>query len=422
MASFDKLLSPFRTRRLAMVLCIGFASGLPLSMTASLLSALLTDAQLDIKKIAALASVGLPYTLKFLWAPLLDRYRLPFLGRRRGWLVTLQVGLAAGLIALGQADPIGDLPTFVALAFTVSTLAASQDIVVDAYNNDLLGPEQRAAGIAAYTLGYRIALLVTGTFALGAADYLPWSTIYAGVGGLMLLCTIATVLAEEPAAPRGAPRTLAQAVARPLADIFRRDRLPLVVTFLVFVVLYKFGDVLIDVVKLTFYKEALGFKWLEIAGMSKVLGFVAVILGGSLAGVGVPRLGLRRALLVFGALQAATNLLYALLAVSSKSFVLLGVAVLADNIAGAAGAATFVAYLMSQTRPEYSATQMALYTGLSSVGARVFGWLAGELVAGVGWAGFFAITAVIAVPGLVLATLIPLRDRREAAPGEEKST
>ena len=410
--------APVQSRRLAVVLALGFASGLPLALTGALLTAVLTDAAIDVRTISKLASVGLPYTLKFLWAPLLDRYRLPFLGRRRGWLVVFQLLLAGAIAALGACDPRANLDRVIALALVVATLSASHDIVIDAYNTELLAPDERAAGSSAYVMGYRIAMLLTGTVALGLGDVLPWSVIYGGLAGVMALCTLATLLADEPPTPTRAPTTLAAAFTRPLVELVTRGGGSLrtglrpALALLAFIALYKFGDALAGTMTTTFFKRELGFAWSEIAGLSKVLGFAGTLLGATAAGALVPWLGVRRALVTFGLAQALTNLLFALLALHGRSYPLLGLALFVDSTANALGTGAFVAYLMSQTQRSFAASQYALFTGLSSVGARVFGWLAGPLVVTLGYAGFFAVTAALALPGLVLVLAVP---RHEAS-------
>ena len=243
--------------------------------------------------------------------------------------------------------------------------------------------------------------------------------IYGGLGGVMALCTLVTLLAEEPPTPARAPTTLAAAFTRPLAELFTRGGslragARSALALLAFIALYKFGDALAGTMTSTFYKRELGFAWSEIAGLSKVLGFAGTLLGATAAGALVPWLGVRRALVTFGLAQAATNLLFALLAVQGKSFPLLGLALFVDSTANALGTGAFVAYLMSQTQRSFAASQYALFTGLSSVGSRVFGWLAGPLIVSLGYAGFFAVTAALALPGLVLVLALPRRDVRDA--------
>ena len=392
---------------MAVLFGLGFSSGLPLLIAGSLLRAVITDAGFNIKTITALASVALPYTLKFLWAPLLDRYRLPFLGRRRGWILVLQIALAIAIAVLGGIDPRSALSTVVVLAVIVTTLSATQDIVLDAYAAEILSASQRASGSATYTMGYRVAVLITGTVALGLGDKLQWWGIYAGLAVLMALCTIATLFAEEPPEIHAAPPTLVSAVVKPLAELFRRDG---VLLMLAFIALYKFADYFYGVVAQPFYRIELGFKWSEIATLSKALGFVGTLIGASAAGVLVPKLGMRRALFIFGVAQCLTILGFFALAVHGKSYPMLGGVIFVDNVASAMGTGAFAAFLMSQTKSGFSATQFAVFTGLSSVGSHVFGFLAGDVANSLGYPGFFAVSAALAIPGLLLIRWLPVAD------------
>ncbi len=406
MASF---LDVFRSRRIAVITALGFSSGLPLLLTGQTLAAWMTVAKVDLKTIGFFASVGLPYTFKWAWAPLLDRYRLPFLGRRRGWMATLQVALLLAIGLMGTLDPAATPGILAACAALVAFLSASQDVVLDAYTTDLLAPEERAAASAMYVMGYRIAVLVTGTVALALADFVPWRTIYWTLAALMGVGLIATLFAREPPEADGRPSSLAYAIVAPFAGLLIRRRIGIV---LAFVALYKFGDYLAGTLTMPFLKNGVGFTFLEIAGINKVLGFIGTLAGGVAAGVLVPRFGLRRALLGFGLLQAATNVCYGALALVGRSLPLYSLAVLADNLANAMGTGAFVAFLMSQCDRKVSATQYALLTALSSIGQRVFGGASGYIQEAVGWFGFFASTAAVALPGLLLVLLLPLDETK----------
>lgn len=400
----------FASRRMAVLFALGFGAGLPYSLTGAVLTIWLTDALYSadraaaIKTIGAFSLVGLAYTFKFAWAPLLDRYRLPWLGRRRGWLITFQLLLVPAIAVLGSLDPRTSLAAIAVAAAVVAVCSASQDVILDAYMADLLPPEQRAAGSASYVMGYRVALLVTGTLALIIADLVPWQAVYWGLAGLMGLAVVATLMAEEPPAAERPPRTLLHAVWLPFKQMLTRRG---VLWILLFVALYKFGDHLADAQKSTFLRGELQFTKTELATLQKILGFAGILLGAGAAGLIVARAGVRRALIAFGVLQASTNLLFTVMAIVGKNYGLLAASVLADNITGAMGTTAFVAFLMAQTDREVSATQYALLTSLSSVGNRVFGWTSGDLVNGFGFAGFYATTAAIAIPGILLATFMP---------------
>jgi MFS transporter, PAT family, beta-lactamase induction signal transducer AmpG len=373
-------LAIFRSRRMAVLFFLGFSSGLPLLLTGQTLQAWLTAEGVPLDRIAAFSVVGLAYTFKFVWAPLLDRFRLPFLGRRRGWALALQLSLVVAIATMGTIDPVTQPGLLFAIAVVVAALAASQDIVIDAYKVDLLAPEERAAGAATYVIGYRVATLLTGTLALFLADFLPWRLIYIVIALLVLIGVAATLAAEEPPEPRRPATTLFEAIYLPFAELFGRLGLASALGVLVFVAIYKFGDYFAQALLIAFFRRGLGFEFSEIATIYKALGFAGMFLGGLFAGTLVAKFGLRRMLIAFGILQAATNLLYAWLGVVGPNYWIFGTAVLCDHLTGAMGTAAFLAFLMSVCSPAVSATQFALLTSLSSVGQRVFGPLADDIV------------------------------------------
>jgi PAT family beta-lactamase induction signal transducer AmpG len=390
---------------MAITAALGFASGLPLLLTGQVLTLWLTDAQIDIKTIALFASVGLPYTFKFVWAPLLDRFAPP-LGRRRGWMLITQIGLVAVVVAMASADPGSSTMVVAVLALILAALSATQDIAIDAWRADVLAPEERAAGSAAYVLGYRVAMLTVGTAGLILADLTSYRVVFLGTAALIALCMVVTLLAEEPAQPAERPRTIGDAIILPFEEFFRRLGWAALVALL-FAAFYKFGDQMVDGLISAFWRRELGMSKTEIGTFNKAAGFAGVALGGILAGVLTPRLGTRRALLLFGMLQAATNLLYIALSVGGKSYPLVGAAIFVDFVANTMGTAVFMAVFVAMTNKEVSATQYALLTSLSSVGKRVFGGIGGEIVAGAGWTAFFVSTTALAIPGLVLVLLLP---------------
>ncbi len=394
------------SRRMAITAALGFASGLPLLQTGQVLALWLTDANIDIKTIALFASVGLPYTFKFAWAPLLDRFVPPFLGRRRGWMLISQVGLIAAIVAMASADPASSTSLVAVLALVIAALSATQDVAIDAWRTDVLEPEERAAGSAAYVLGYRIAMLAVGTAGLILADLTSYRVVFLGTALLLALSVSATLLAEEPKEPGARPRDLYEAVVMPFADFFKRLGWAALIALL-FAAFYKFGDQMVDGLISTFWRRELGLSKTEIGTFTKAAGFAGLTVGGILAGLLTPRLGTRRALLVFGILQAATNLLYIALSMGGKSYPLIGAAIFVDYVANTMGTAAFLATFMAMTNQKVSATQYALLTSLSSVGKRVFGWAGGDIVAGAGWTTFFAATTALAIPGLILVLLLP---------------
>lgn len=405
-------LSVYRSRRVLVLGVLGFASGLPLLLTAETLGAWLTHLELSVAALGVASLVGLPYTVKWLWAPLLDRYPLPFLGRRRGWMLAFQLALAGAIAVMGSIDPRTSPGALALAAVTVAFLSASHDIVVDAFATDSLRPEERAAGSALYITGYRAAMVVTGVVALILADHVDWRTIYWLFAAGMGLGVIATLVAEEPAgSDRVRPRTLRDAVWQPLRRLATQRRILIV---LAFVMLYRFGDFLAQIAVVNFLKKGAGFSFTEIATLYKLVALGAIAVGGLISGTLVHRFGLKRCLIGFGILQAAANLGYILVAHHPSAALLATVSAI-DACANALGAAAFVAYLMTRCEPAFSATQYAILTSLASVGGRLFGVLLGPIHGAVGWSGLWAFTAAIAIPALVLIRWLPMEDVREGA-------
>lgn len=393
-------LTLFTNRRMAAVLLLGFASGLPLALTAGTLQAWLAVEGVDIKTIGLFTLVGQPYTYKFLWAPLMDRYTIPVLGRRRGWLLVTQLALLASIAWMGTLDPTASPLMLAGVALTVAFLSASQDIVFDAYRTDVLREPERGAGAATSVLGYRLAMLVSGGGALILADqFLGWNAMYVCMAALMAVGIAATWFAPEPDATAQVPRTLSAAIVEPLREFFSR---PEAWAMLLLIVLYKLGDAFAGSLTTAFLIRGAGFSPTDVGAINKVLGLIATILGALAGGAWMAYLGLYRALLWFGILQAVTNLGFMLLAMAGKSYALLVTVVAAENICGGMGTAAFVALLMSLCDRRFSATQYALLSALAAVGRVYVGPASGFLVEAVGWATFFFFTFVIALPGLVL--------------------
>jgi PAT family beta-lactamase induction signal transducer AmpG len=400
------LLDVFRSKRMAVLFLLGFSSGLPLLLTSQTLQAWMTSVGLDLGSIADLSAVGLAYTLKFAWAPLLDRYRLPFLGRRRGWCLALQVALGVAIAVMGSIDPRAHAIELAAVAVIVAFLSASLDVVIDAYKADILAPHERAAGSAAYVLGYRLAMLVAFTLALVMADHLPWRIVYATMAALMAIGVVGTLWADEPALAEAPPRTLARALVLPFREFWHRLGGRGLALVLGFAALYRFGDYFAQALIITFFNREAGYDFTEIALVNKGLGFAGMAIGGLVAGSLVARFGLRRTLVAFGVLAAITNLLYSALALAGHDMALFCVAVALDNLTQALGTTAFLAVLMGVCSPAVSATQFALLPSLASVGQRLFGPLADDVVRWLDWSGFFVLTAALALPGLVLAWFV----------------
>ena len=383
------------------MLALGFASGLPLALTGGTLQAWATIEQVSLQEIGFLTLVGTAYTLKFLWAPLVDRYAPPWLGRRRGWMVLMQVLLALGMLAMGCLSPGQSLLPLALLAVFVAFCSATQDIAFDAYRSDVLRKDERGAGAALSVLGYRLAMLVSGGLALIMADqWLGWGATYMLMGALMLLLALASFWAPEPEVPAQTPRSLQQAVLEPFQEFFGR---PEAITVLVLIVLYKLGDAFAGALSTTFLIRAAGYTATEVGTVNKLLGLAATIVGALAGGALMARLGLYRSLMLFGVLQAISNLGFWVISVGPHNVWLMAAGVGIENLCGGMGTAAFVALLMGLCNQQFSATQFALLSALSAVGRTYLaGPLTPQLVQFAGWPTFFLLTVLIALPGLWL--------------------
>jgi len=384
---------------------LGFASGLPLALTGGTLQAWATVEGVPLQEIGFLTLVGAAYTIKFLWAPFIDRFAPPVLGRRRGWMLVTQLLLALSILAMGTLSPSSTLMPLAFLAVLVVFLSATQDIAFDAYCTDVLRKDERGAGAAVKVMGYRLAMIVSGGLALIMADqWIGWGNTYMVMGGLMLLSALATLWAPEPEHVARAPRTLREAVVEPLHEFFTRRG---ALAVLLLIVLYKLGDAFAGALSTTFLIRGAGFTPTEVGTVNKVLGLAATIIGALAGGSLMSRWGLYRSLMAFGLLQAMSNLAYWLIAVSPKNLWLMATGVGIENLCGGLGTASFVGLLMALCRQRFSATQFALLSALSAVGRTYLaGPLTPPLVEHLGWPGFFLVTVVIAVPGLVLLRML----------------
>lgn len=441
------------------MLLLGFASGLPLALSSGTLQAWLTVEGLDITTIGFFALAGLPYTFKFVWAPLADRFEPPLLGRRRGWLMTTQLGLSAACFVMATLDPRASVAAVGACAVAIAFLSASQDIVFDAYRTDLLGEHERGAGAAVSVLGYRLAMLVSGGLALILADqWLGWPGMFRLMGGLFVAMAAITLWAPgtPPAEPlksdvrrellgfvamlgagagtfwllRQLPwqwlgegrfaslgantaMLLAACIAAlraaraagfpsflaPWDSFFSRER---AAWLLALIVLYKLGDAFAGSLSTTFLIRGAGFTPTEVGAVNKVLGLVATIVGALAGGAWLAKRPLYGSLMLFGVLQAVSNFGYWLLSVQPKSYTLMAAAIGFENLCGGMGTAAFVAFLMAMTDRRFSAAQYALLSALAAIGRVYVGPVSGVMVAAFGWPNFFVFSVIAALPGLLL--------------------
>ncbi len=382
-----------------LVACVmGFACGLPLLLTITVLQAWMQDEGVDLAVIGMMALVGLPYTLKFLWAPFLDRFTLPFLGRRRGWLLVAQLALILAIAGLGFTNP-GEKPWMVAFAaFIVTFFSASQDIVVDAYRREDLVDEELGLGSSLYVNGYRVGMLLASGGGLILADSLPFPFVYLIMAACMLPGVLTTLLAPEPEIHVETPRTLKAAVFDPLIDYFRRREAFWILAFILF---YKIGDTMASAMTIPFYMD-IGFTKSQIGAVVKVFGFWATIAGSLIGGVLMLRLKINRSLWIFGFLQAVSTACFAILARIGSSVSVLSGVIAFENLSSGMGTAAFVAFMASITNKKFTATQYALLSSLMGVPRVLASAPTGFLAKKLGWESFFVACAFMAVPGLLL--------------------
>ncbi|WP_448526889.1 AmpG family muropeptide MFS transporter [Parathermosynechococcus lividus] len=401
MAGIGSALRVFQSRKMAALLLLGFSSGLPLFLTSRTLQAWMTVEGVDLTAIGLFSLVGLPYSLKFLWSPLLDRYTLPFLGRRRGWLLLIQGLLLVAIALMGLQNPSASLRLLAMNALAIAFLSASQDIAVDAYRADVLDPLEMGAGAGIYVLGYRMALLITGSAALILADQLPWPLVYGVMSLLMLVGMLTTVWAPEPEVQPPAPRSLRQAVLQPFLDFFQRYSWRTGLIILGFICLYRLGDALTGNMMTPFLLQQ-GFSQTEIGAVQGGIGLIATIVGALAGGAAISQIGIHRALWVMGGLQASSNVSYFALANAGANPVVMIAAISIDNFCAGLAIAALTALLMSLCNPQFSATQYALLSSLFAFSRDVLAAPAGKAAELMGWPLFFLFTIGAALPALLL--------------------
>jgi MFS transporter, PAT family, beta-lactamase induction signal transducer AmpG len=399
MSPLTPYLEVYRSRRIGMMLIFGFSSGLPLALTGGTLQAWMTVVGVDLRTIGVFSLVGLPYTLKFLWSPLMDRYVPPWLGRRRGWIISTQLVLFLAIFAMAFGSPQHAVGVVALMALFVAFASASQDIVIDAYRTDLLREAERGAGTAVYVMGYRIAMLVSGAGALILSDRIGWRNTYLLISCVMAIGMVGSLFGPEPDIQVKPPKSLREAVWGPLKDFFSRHG---AVTILLFIVLYKLGDAYAGTLTTAFLIRGAGFSPTDVGTVNKGLGLISLIIGATIGGSLMVRLGLFKSLLYFGTLQAVSNLSFMVLAWAGKSYPMMIFAVAFENLAGGMGTSAFVAFLMGLCDHRYSATQFALLSSLAVLGRVFISPTSGYVVESLGWANFFFLTTLTALPGLAL--------------------
>ena len=385
-----------------MLICIftGFSSGLPLYILVSLLPAWLRSEGVNLKAIGLFALINLPFTWKFLWAPFFDRY-IPPLGRRRGWLLISQVLLLLSIPVFGTFSPKLDIWTIAYLATVVAFFSASQDIVLDAYRRELLIDNELGLGNAVHVNAYKIAGLIPGSLSLILADRMAWSSVFMITALFMIPGILMTIFVAEPALKDGRPKTLKAAVVEPFNEFIGRNGMQTALLILAFIFLYKLGDSMATALATPFYLD-MGFSKTEIGLIAKNAGLWPSVVGGLLGGVWMFKLGINRALWIFGFVQMIAILGFAFLSTVGHSLLWLGIVIGIEALGVGLGTAAFVAYIAHTTHPLYTATQFALFTSLAAVPRTFANAATGYLVESLGWFKFFILCFLLAIPGMLL--------------------
>ncbi|MGH8186111.1 MAG: AmpG family muropeptide MFS transporter [Steroidobacteraceae bacterium] len=390
----DVLASP----KMLAILVLGAASGFPNQITESALQAWLKDSGATNTTIGILSYVALPYLFKFLWAPLIDRYPLPMLGRRRGWVLVMQLALAMTIAMFALQNPAVSLTPVAICATAIVFFSATQDIAFDAYRTDIAQPSERGLAAAASNLGYRTTAWLASAFALVVADFFGWQPALLILGAVMAGFCLGTLLAPEPQYRHQPPRTLRESVVAPLQELLGT---PSAIAFIVLVLLFKVGDAFALRLFTPFMMDV-GFSKTEIALVLKALFTASAVLGAILGGIFMVRLGLLRSMLIFGVLQAASNFLYYALALTGKNYPLMVAAVSIDNLAGSMGNIAAVALIMALCDVRYSAFQYALLSALALTPRYMLGGPAGWIADNAGWDVYYIVSVLLALPGLAL--------------------
>jgi PAT family beta-lactamase induction signal transducer AmpG len=385
-----------------MLICIftGFTSGLPLFILISLLPAWLSSSGMDLKTIGLFALIQFPFTWKFIWAPLFDRFSFG-MGRRRGWLIIFQLLLLITICSFGFIEPRSQLSAIAIISTVIAFFSASQDIVIDAYRRELLSDYELGIGNAIHVNAYKISSLIPGSLALILADSFDWKFVFIITGLFMLPGIIMTLLIKEPLLKYGTPKTLKEAVIEPFKEFKNRKGIKGALLILLFIFLYKIGDSMATALATPFYLD-LGFSMTEIGVIAKNAGLWPGIIGGLAGGIWMIKLGINRALWIFGFMQMFATLSFAWLALSGDNNLILAITVGLEFFAAGLGTTAFIAYIAKTTHPKYTATQFALFTGLASVPRTFTNASTGYLVEFFGWYHFFIFCFLIAIPGMLL--------------------
>ncbi len=389
------------TERMLICIFTGFSSGLPLYFLLQLLPAWLKSEDVSLKAIGAFALIQLPYNWKFLWSPLLDRYAIPLFGRRRGWMLLTQILLLISIPMFGFFHPKLDLWTIAYLATAVAFLSASQDIVLDAYRREILRDDELGLGNSVHVNAYRVAGLVPGSLSLILADLMPWSAVFMITALFMLPGMLMTIFVSEPKIAGKPPKTLRDAVVEPFREFIQRNGLNNALLVLAFIFFYKLGDSMATALATPFYIE-MGFSKTDIGLIAKNAGLWPSIIGGLIGGIWMLKIGINRALWIFGLVQMISIVGFAILTQFPQNKIALALAIGFEAVGVGLGTAAFVAFIARTTNPAYTATQFALFTSLAALPRTVVNSFTGAIVESIGWLNFYWLCMLLAVPGMLL--------------------
>jgi PAT family beta-lactamase induction signal transducer AmpG len=411
------------TRRMLICVFTGFSSGLPLYLLLNLLPAWLRTEGINLKVIGAFALIQFPYTWKFLWSPFLDRYVIPALGRRRGWMLLTQLALMAAITWMGTLSPRDELSWVIYAATAIAFLSATQDIAIDAYRRELLSNAELGLGNAVHVNAYRIAGLIPGSLSLILADHFSWPIVFTVTGLFMLPGMAMTLMIAEPAVAGALPKTLREAVVEPFREFIGRAGVRSALLVLGFIFLYKLGDSMCTALATPFYLD-MGFSKSDIGLIAKNAGLWPSVIGGLLGGLWMLRLGINRGLWLFGVVQVVSILGFAWLSrigpfpeIGPSERAALAIVIGFEALGVGLGAAAFVAYIARATHPAYTATQFALFSSLAAVPRTFLNATTGWLVEQLGWFGFFMLCVLLALPGMFLLFKVAPWNEKAPHPG-----
>ena len=388
-------------RKMMICVFLGFTSGMPLYVLFQLVPAWLRSHEVDLATIGLFALVSLPYTWKFAWSPLMDRYKLPFLGRRRGWALLTQIGLLFSIAALGRFDPSVSLQAIVVTVFVISLFSASQDIVIDAYRRELLADDELGTGTSFFVNAYRLSSLVPGSLALILSDHLPWSVVYWVTAAFMGIGIATTLIIKEVSDDALAPGTLRQAIVDPFVEFFSRGGITAGLAILSFMFLYKLGDNMATALATPFYLD-MGFSRTEIGSIAKVAALWAVIAGGIIGGIAMLKLTINKALWIFGFVQMFTILGYVWLSMIGHNPMGLFIVVSGEYLGVGLGSIALTAYMARETSKAFTATQFALFSSFIAIPRTFANASTGFIIEAIGYTQFFVVCTMVAIPGLLL--------------------